>query len=168
MPRQIVNRWKFLTAYTLSNCTLVIFQKIFQSPIANFSRYFLNHVVLCLCHVDYDSMFRVLTAKRLIAVISIFLLNLVFFIDGLFQGVDCISLWIVLLFFVVWLYFSRTLTFFIVIVIASWLAINFRKWSFLVPTITLVLTQTGYEIYFIIDVTIRLNNWRFHRHWSFR
>jgi hypothetical protein len=72
-------------------------------------------------------MFGVLATEGLVAVISIFLLNLVFFIRRKFDSNEGVCLGIFLLFFVVWIKFSRTLTLFIVIIFTAWFTVDLRK-----------------------------------------
>jgi hypothetical protein len=71
-----------LISDTLAYGTFMILLEILDPPIANFPRYFLNHVVLSLSYIYYDPVFRVLPTKRLVAVVTVFFLYLLFLISS--------------------------------------------------------------------------------------
>lgn len=69
MPCKIKQRWKLLVVLSVPYCAFMVLFKIPQTPIAIFSSYFLDHIVLCLSNIDHDTMLWIFTRKRLIACI---------------------------------------------------------------------------------------------------
>ena len=69
MPCKIKQRWKLLVVLSVPYCAFMVLFKIPQTPIAIFSSYFLDYIVLCLSNIDHDTMLWIFTRKRLIACI---------------------------------------------------------------------------------------------------